>query len=351
MLNTLFIASFVAITLGSVPCWYRAFKRLRNRESILQGTERIESPLGVTDVAIMFLTWFAGQFAGLSLADLLAPTIADALQLSAGTLDAIEANRLAVMAGVCGGCQLAFTALGLMIIWFRYRNWEIFGFRKLFVRRDFMIGCIAFLMVIPGVLLIQNLLTQFVDYEHATLEILQNNHSLFTLASTWFAAVIAAPICEEIFFRGILQSWLQRFGKSGEEIISGGWSNSTQGSNARSPSVTNLSASQSSNPYSPPSQQPIEASTINQSNSGWPPRTSFDPHNWAPVVISSVMFGMVHIGQGAAPIPLFVFGLALGYLYRQTASVLPCIVLHMGLNAFSMFWFTMQMLYPESVAP
>ena len=66
------------------------------------------------------------------------------------------------------------------------------------------------------------------------------------------------------------------------------------------------------------------------------------------MIVSAAVFGLAHVGQGAAPIPLFVFGLALGYLYRQTGSILPCIVLHMGLNGFSMFWFTMQILFPET---
>ena len=342
MLNILFIFSFVAIALGSLPWWYRAIKQFRKREPILLGTERIESPLGLVDVSVMFLIWFVGQLAGLTLAEKLSPIVTTAMEASGSSLEEIEAHKLALMAGVSGVCQIAFTAAGIFVIWFRYGNWEIFGLRKPYIRRDILTGLVAFLMVIPGILLLQNVLTQFVEYEHATLELLQQNRSIFTLVCTWFAAVIAAPICEEIFFRGILQSWLQRFGKSGEEFVSGGWSDQTR----------NLSTTprRNANPCSTETSS-TKTKIVVSSEFGSPPRSKFDPHSWAPIVISSVVFGMVHIGQGAAPIPLFVFGLALGYLYRQTASVLPCIVLHMGLNGFSMFWFTMQMLYPEAASP
>jgi membrane protease YdiL (CAAX protease family) len=36
--------------------------------------------------------------------------------------------------------------------------------------------------------------------------------------------------------------------------------------------------------------------------------------------------------------------MVLGYLYRKTGSISSCIVLHMMLNGFTMFWFTLQVL-------
>jgi membrane protease YdiL (CAAX protease family) len=45
---------------------------------------------------------------------------------------------------------------------------------------------------------------------------------------------------------------------------------------------------------------------------------------------------MMHIGTGLDPIPLFVLGLALGYLYQRTHRILPCIVLHALFNGFSL---------------
>ena len=59
---------------------------------------------------------------------------------------------------------------------------------------------------------------------------------------------------------------------------------------------------------------------------------------WLPIVISSVFFVLVH--EGLARIPLFFFSLALGCVYRKTGSILPAILLHFMLNAFSMFRIT-----------
>ncbi|MCK4615541.1 MAG: CPBP family intramembrane metalloprotease, partial [Pirellulales bacterium] len=83
------------------------------------------------------------------------------------------------------------------------------------------------------------------------------------------AAVVAAPIAEEFFFRRILQGWLET--KLGD---------------------------------------------------------------WA-VVVSGVIFGLAHLGDGLGWIPLIGFGLAAGYLARRRGTILPSIVLHAFFNALS----------------
>lgn len=49
------------------------------------------------------------------------------------------------------------------------------------------------------------------DPSQETIKILQQNPNPWTIASLAFAAVVAAPICEEIVFRGYLYSTLKRF--------------------------------------------------------------------------------------------------------------------------------------------
>ena len=60
------------------------------------------------------------------------------------------------------------------------------------------------------------------------------------------------------------------------------------------------------------------------------------PYGVVPIVISSFLFGMAHLGHGPDPIPLFVLALILGYVYQRTHRIVPCIVLHMLFNAFSL---------------
>lgn len=54
------------------------------------------------------------------------------------------------------------------------------------------------------------------------------------------------------------------------------------------------------------------------------------------VGISAVLFGLAHVGQGLAWVPLVVFGAVAGYLARQTGSIVPGIALHALFNAASL---------------
>ena len=169
---------------------------------------------------IMFVTWVFGQISSAGLAVLI-------LDINPGSIPQLSGLQMATMAIIVAVGQLIFTAVGMSIIWCRYHCCEIFGIQRTMVRWDTLIGLLAFIMVIPAILLLQWSLTFLVKYEHGTLEMLMKDSSLLTIASTWFAAVLVAPVCEEIFFRGILQSWLQRLGHRGnatlDKTIAGGW--------------------------------------------------------------------------------------------------------------------------------
>jgi CAAX prenyl protease-like protein len=54
---------------------------------------------------------------------------------------------------------------------------------------------------------------------------------------------------------------------------------------------------------------------------------------YSPIIVSSLLFGLLHVGHGADPIPLFVLGLFLGYAYRQTHRILAPLVIHMLVNS------------------
>ncbi|MEX2559488.1 MAG: CPBP family glutamic-type intramembrane protease, partial [Pirellulales bacterium] len=55
-----------------------------------------------------------------------------------------------------------------------------------------------------------------------------------------------------------------------------------------------------------------------------------------PIVVSSLVFALMHWGHGPAPFALFWFSLALGYLYQRTHRIGPPVVAHAALNAFSL---------------
>ena len=63
---------------------------------------------------------------------------------------------------------------------------------------------------------------------------------------------------------------------------------------------------------------------------------------WA-IAISSLLFGLAHFGQGLGWLPLVVLGAVLGYLTRQTGSIVPGILLHALFNSVSVVLLLVQL--------
>jgi membrane protease YdiL (CAAX protease family) len=160
-------------------------------------------------------------------------------------------------------------------------------------------------MIAPPVLALQAALTYFFPSKHPLAEAVAANPSPAMLWSTALAAVIAAPIAEEILFRLLLIGWLERMaalphhaaawllGRSGEGAMDTGRS-------------------------------------LDEAGAGTVGRRAM------PLVLSAGVFAAMHLGHGPDAIPLFFFALGLGHLYQRTGSVVPCIVAHLLLNASSM---------------
>ena len=346
-LNILFLSSFIGLGLAGLPFWWKAFRRKKAGIEIFESRETIGCPFGFTDVVLMFFFWLMGQFASVGLACVV-------LGIELGNIGETSGSELAWLTIFVSSGQLVVTAAAMLLLYSRYRSWEIFGLTWPTIGRDLTLGGLAFLMVVPAILVVQSVLTQFMDYHHETLEMLARNADGLTITASWFAAVLIAPICEEIFFRGVLQAWLHRvFGSKpmlADRNLVGGWDtidsleikiDSQQVSVLPS---SNVGGPISDNPYLKPNDGSAEKSK------GRFPITERDASTalW-PILGSAALFGLAHFGQGPAPFTLFLFGIALGYLYYKTGSVFPCIVLHMLLNGFSMFWFTLNTLLPTEV--
>ena len=159
------------------------------------------------------------------------------------------------------------------------------------------------------VLLVHTLLViltnRFFPYRHEVIETLASDPSSKTLLVMVFSAVIAAPLWEEFAFRLLLQGWLQRVVRQ-----------------------SSLEAA------------PLEGEDGRLNFPLLPARLS-----WLPIVGSAIPFASMHLGQGLAPVPLFLLGIVLGYLYRQTQRIVPCIVLHVLFNATAIAtaWMALQL--------
>ena len=169
---------------------------------------------------------------------------------------------------------------------------------------DAKLAVMAFIMIVPPVLLLQAFLSwMFSPSTHPLLEALRQSKSPELVVWSIVAAVGAAPLVEEFFFRVVLQGWFEKLF-------------------AKHPPAEADTAVVADMPT--PETLPVEASE--------PPaaRPSF-----APIIVSSLLFAFAHLGNGPDPIPLFFLALGLGYLYRQTHRAWPGILLHFFLNSFS----------------
>jgi len=166
--------------------------------------------------------------------------------------------------------MLVFTCAASFILRMAGASWEDLGFRDPKPREGLRLAVVTWVIIVPPLLTLAAFLDQFVEpYSHPIIDFLQADISVWSISLVIGAAVVAAPIAEEFFFRRILQGWLET--KLGD---------------------------------------------------------------WA-VVISGVIFGLAHFGDGLGWIPLIGFGLAAGYLARRRGTILPSIVLHALFNALS----------------
>jgi membrane protease YdiL (CAAX protease family) len=199
----------------------------------------------------------------------------------------------AVGLSVMGGGIIAFA-----LVYLRRKDLRNTQIRLDKLRKQILIGFVATACVLPGILLINGAVSIFVTrYSHPVIEAFLSEMSLSALVSTAFSVVVAAPLVEEFVFRGFLLSFLQRIFD-------------------RNNSFESLIVCNNTILPTTPASQSISA-------------------RYGAIVITSVLFAGLHVGQGAAYIPLFFLALALGYVTQKTGSILPAIIIHMSLNSLS----------------
>lgn len=139
-------------------------------------------------------------------------------------------------------------------------------------REDIGLACGGLALVLAPLLAVAALLDKIVPYRHSLIDYLHRHHDAHAIGLVVVSAVVAAPLAEEFFFRRVLQGSLERMA-------------------------------------------PANA--------------------WEPVMASALAFGLAHVGQGLAWVPLTLLGLVLGRIAQCTGSIIPCILLHALFNAVS----------------
>ncbi len=212
------------------------------------------------------------------------------------------------------------------------------------------------------------------EYEHPILDSMRETGSLTSYFLALFAAVVAAPLAEEFLFRVLIQGWLQSMPFS--RILSILWGasesqrndvhdrnhyfgpgSSTSGTFATADNTPLATAGENAlQPYAPVRNESLMpeneaanlAGTEHVGADGSLPMHSTEdlvtdanaqpehkPPVW-PAILTGILFGLAHWGYGLSFVPLIVFGILLGLLYRATQSIWPCVLVHFMLNASSM---------------
>ena len=351
------------ICLISLVFWVKTFIRVRQKKEELIPYQRSECVLGFIDVLAIFAVWMGSQIAvGVVLVIVTGFQTIKSRQpdtMSAGnTVDLFAEHGILLLylSAVTGIAALLLAGAFLLI---RYKTANAFGLRFDNLTKQIRYGVAVFVMLFPVVMLIQWLLSMIVEYDHPVLSVLAGNPTFVSIFGCWAAAVLAAPFLEEFLFRGVFQYWLERLSVSklsNDQLFVGGANVveeiSSEPHEASSESFVTAElvepnndddvadADKVLNPYATPQRSVIRsidvAATTQRRFAYWP------------IFVSSLCFALVHLGQGLAPIPLFILAVGLGYLFRQTGSLIACVTVHFLLNFYSMLVFTIAVLLGET---
>jgi membrane protease YdiL (CAAX protease family) len=199
--------------------------------------------------------------------------------------------------------------------------------------RDVRLGIIASLAAIAPVYGVQLLMIYlFGPSEHPLVEMVtsgQPHVGVVFLAS--IAAVVIAPVSEEILFRLLLQGWLEKWEDRPSRPHEG------VNDEARTNDEARMTNDESETPVD--SSFVIRHSSLDEPDPPLEPsprRLAGLPHGLLPILISSLLFAIAHSGYGPDPIAIFFLAIILGYVYQRTHRIVPCMVAHALFNSVAM---------------
>ncbi|MBL8890133.1 MAG: CPBP family intramembrane metalloprotease [Planctomycetaceae bacterium] len=180
---------------------------------------------------------------------------------------------------------------------------------------------LAFFLLVPPVLLIHEVATLLIPYEHATIHSMSQwraEREWLAVGLTFLNTACWTPLVEEFGFRVVVQGFLEQYFTHRRNFLR--W---VLGPLQLAPAKL-FGLEQA-------------AGVANRVSSDAAPRAGWGTWRfWAPVVISSFLFAFAHYGQGPAPLPLYVLGLGLGFLYKTTGNLGLCVLIHAYLNGLTL---------------
>jgi membrane protease YdiL (CAAX protease family) len=223
---------------------------------------------------------------------------------------------------------IQIVALSMAVVYlksFRHATARDLGWNMSHCRADVVRGLAGFSSLAPPVFLLQFVLVQFWDSSHPLVEYLTRSEDWATYGWCFISAVIVAPLVEEFAFRVVLQGWLERVLYPAPPWTAIDDQIPTPLEHSLGVEQIDPKAADSAGPDAGPSRG-----------------------RW-PILASSLLFSLAHFNHGPDPIPLFLLALGLGYLYHRTHRLLPCVVMHASLNAFSLAYLGLDLLQRQKI--
>ena len=202
--------------------------------------------------------------------------------------------------------QVAFTSAGVVAaffsLWFITRTtshrWQDLGLGITPFFPAITIGLLCFFSFAAPSYLLNALFNLLDERIHPVVEALRESRNMEYFTYSCVSVVLLSPLYEEIICRLIMQGWLQA-------------------AFVRIRGTSNLDGEDDG---------VVSHTTI-----------SDRPTCWPSILLSSLFFSILHLQAGFASVAaLFLFAVGLGLIYQRTGRLLPCIVMHMSLNAFTM---------------
>ncbi len=180
---------------------------------------------------------------------------------------------------------------------------------------------LGFLLLVPPVLLIHALLRMVIPYHHEQIsdfEAAREAGAWEALFVIFLSTAIWTPVVEEFSFRVVIQGFAEQVIRCRDNFMR--W---LLGPLQPVPAEL-VGLKEAAKLANRDVVKPVEKPTFSS--------LTF----WGPIVISALLFAFAHVGQGPAPIPLYVLAMGLGFLYKTTGNLLLCILIHAYLNGLTL---------------
>ena len=210
-----------------------------------------------------------------------------------------------------------------------------FGLRLGKLPFGILCGILGIVVALPVVMMVGILSTLFKKVPvHPLITVLRDHPSVEIRVLITISACVAAPISEEMFFRGMLQSFLaQHFANQ-----STGWHrwrlNSAAWRQHEAP-ATHRSTDYGNSPAPTEAGLPLPEDQTAPASAMLLPPAANTRERWLAILISAAVFALLH-GQIAWLPVLFPLAVGLGWVYERTGNIWSDITMHAAFNAVSL---------------